>query len=328
MRLRYSTTTARARLAGHPVLGRLWTLLILVLSAGLTLLGYFAAVASLPSTEGAGVVGGALGLAVAVLGFTWVDASTPWREQRRYRRIAVIADPTPRQRQLLALDGHSDYAIGGWNGSLAFRPCWAELPEPLRQRYRLGKAGRPFLSLPLEDIGTLRNFLDAKARITGSSDVELLVNDVLASGALSHRLAAQLRGPDGARVAARLAGLTGVDEWSIAALCQPHGDSPAVALWAADAQRLIAIIRMSVVAEFLTPERAWQLIERVSAPALSVVGSWEEYWANVRLGVAFAADSRQAVSDFDEMHAAYLASGWPSLAVPFPDEAAVLPGAQ
>ncbi|MGO3886163.1 MAG: DUF1266 domain-containing protein [Mycetocola sp.] len=323
-RWRHRTEVTRQRARRRPGWSRLRLVLVVVGVALAGAAGYGIAAllsADLPcdAQQSVCLAGMAAAMLVTVCVVMIRDRSLPLREQRRYRALSVAAEPTPRQLQLLALDAHGDYELGGWNGSLAFRPSWAEMPETVRARFQMGRAGQPFITLPLEDVGTLRNFLDAQARITGPTDVELLINDVVASRSLSHRFAAALRTAEGDRVAARLSGLTGVDEFTIAELSLPAAERPATQLWPADAQRLIAIIRMSVVAEFTTPERAWELIERVATMATAVVDSWDEYWANVRLGVAFASDSRQAVSDFDERHAEFLASAWPALELPFPE---------
>lgn len=256
----------------------------------------------------------AIGLLVGLL----VDRTIPRREQERYRALTGAPDVTERQQQLLALDAQSDFAIGGWNSSLDYGPGWRTMPAELRRRFEHDPKRSPFVTLPMFDVRALRAQLDAEQHIASHGDVELFVADALSDASISARFHRVLHGTDGERMLARVASLTGVSQWDLRALDEPSAGRPAPLLWAADAQRVIAIVRMAYLAEHIDAEEAWRLIERAAAPASGLFTSWADYWADVRTGIAFFSDRLEVVQRFDDSLRGLRSSGWPATRVPFP----------
>ena len=256
----------------------------------------------------------AIGLTIGML----VDRAIPRREQERYRALTGTPDLTERQQQLLALDAQSDFSIGGWNSSLDYGPAWSMLPTELRQRAEHDPKRLPFVTLPLFEVKPMRARLDADQHIASSGDVELFVADALSDASLSARFRRVLHGPDGERMLARMASLTGVSQWDLRALDEPADGKPSRLLWAADAQRVISIVRMAYLAEHVDAAEAWRLIERAAQPATGLFSTWEAYWTDVRIGLAFFSDRLEVVQQFDETLAGLQASTWPAASVPFP----------
>jgi len=84
-------------------------------------------------------VGMAVGLMIASIILAKRDAGAPRRAQLAYIAASGRQALTPRQQQILALDAASDFAVRGWNGSLAFTPTFAELPQELRAKHQDGE---------------------------------------------------------------------------------------------------------------------------------------------------------------------------------------------
>ena len=265
----------------------------------------------------AGLLAFAVLIAAGLLVGGLVDRGAPRREQQRYRRLTGAADVTERQQQLLALDAQSDSAIGGWNSSLDYGPAWSRMPAELRRRHEHG-ARSFFVTMPMFGVRALRAKLDADEHIASGGDVELFVADALAERSLSARFTRILHGPDGERMLARLASLTGTSQWDLRALDEPADGRPARLLRAADTQRVIAVVRMAYLAEHVDADTAWRLIERAAEPASALFTSWDDYWADVRIGLAFWSDRLDAVQSFDEGLAALRSNAWPATRVPFP----------
>lgn len=263
---------------------------------------------------GAFVLLAAAGMVVSGL----VDRTIPRREQERYRRFAGASAITERQQQLLALDAQSDYAIGAWNSSLDYAPAWSMMPADLRAQHEHGAKRAFFVTMPVFEVRAMRAKLDADEHIASGSDVELFVADAFSEAGQSARFHRVLHGPDGERILSRLASLTGIDEWELRALDESVDGRPALLLRAADAQRVIAVVRMAYLAEHIDAATAWRLIERAAEPAAGLFGSWDGYWRNVRIGLAFWSNSLEAVQGFDESLAGLRGSVWPAASAEFP----------
>lgn len=256
----------------------------------------------------------AAGLVVGAL----VDRSVPRREQQRYRALAGSPEITPRQQQLLALDAQSDFSIGGWNSSLDYGPAWRMMPADVRRTHEHGAKRSYFVTMPLVEVRAMRAKLDADEHIASGGDVELFVADALSDSSISARFHRVLHGQDGERMLARLASLTGLSQWDLRALDESAGGRPARLLWAADTQRVIAIVRMAYLAEHIDAPTAWRLIERAAEPGTGLFRSWEEYWVGVRTGLAFWSDRLDVIQQFDESLAGFTRSEWPAAHVDFP----------
>jgi len=277
---------------------------------------------------------------LGVIGGSLRDRSLPVREQRRYRQLTGAAEVSAHQQQLLTLDAQSDFAFGGWNSSLEYAPSWRCLPPATRRTWehratwltgegpsrpgsdRKFDGGRPlFRTLPMAPVATQRADIDARHHIASGQDVPLYVADLLGSGAraggISARFAAAAAGADGDRVIARLASLTGRDEFELRALTEPVGGRPPELLVGADVQWAVSVVRLCYVAEHVEASTAWQLIEGAGARAADRFTSWAQYWASVRTGVAFASDSLEAVQRFDARLAELYASAWPAARTPW-----------
>lgn len=258
-----------------------------------------------------------LAVAGLVVG-TLVDATKPRREQQRYRALTGSAEVTERQQQLLALDAQSDYAIGGWNSSLDYGPAWSRMPADLRSRFEHDPKHPVFLTMPMFEVRAMRAKLDADEHIASGGDLELAVADAFGDAGLSARFHRVLHGQDGERMLARLSSLTGVSQWDLRALDEASGGRPPRLLWAADVQRIIAMVRMAYLAEHVDAETAWRLIERAASVAGGLFDGWDAYWADVRIGLAFWSDRLDAVQQFDETLAGLRSSTWPAARAAFP----------
>jgi hypothetical protein len=278
----------------------------------------------IPNGNGLGVfvlveIGGfAVLVAAGLTAANWVDRRKPRLEQQRYWQTVNTAPVTARQQQLLALDAQADYGFGGWNATLDYGPAWSRLPVAMQQRHLQDPKWQPFLTMPPWDTDRLRAQLDTEWHIASRADLELFVADALSDHSLSVKYRQVLAGEQGARMVARVSSLTGVDEWDLRALAEPNSRQPAPSLWAADTQRVISVIRMGYLADHLDTFTAWELIERASGPGTSLCTGWDDYWANVRVGLAFQTDSLEAVQRFDHVLDGLQASNWPAAHVPFP----------
>lgn len=244
------------------------------------------------------------------------ERSLPRREQQRYWQLTGTPSLTGEQQQLLALDSQSDYAIGAWNSSLAYAPAWSRMPTEVRRAHEQDKRSY-FITMPLFAVAAMRADLDQRQHIASSADVELFAVDGLAEASLGARFHSVLHGKDGERMLARLSSLTGWSQWDLRALDEPSSDGHARLLWAADSQRVISIVRMAYLAEHIDEQSAWRMIERAAEPAWGLFDSWETFWANVRVGLAFYSDSLEALQNFDQSLAELRASDWPAVRAPF-----------
>ena len=274
--------------------------------------------ASFLGALGVFVLVAAAGLIVGAL----VDRSIPRREQQRYRRLVGDQEVTERQQQLLALDAQSDYAIGGWNSSLDYGPAWSMMPADMRKRHEQSAKRSFFVTMPLFEERALRARLDADEHIASGGDVELFVADALSDASLSGRFHRVLHGADGERMLARVASLTGVGQWDLRALDEAVDGRSARLLWAADTQRVIAVLRMAYLAGHIDAATTWRLIERAAEPASALFTGWDDYWADVRIGLAFLTDRLEVVQQMDDSLAGLRGSDWPAAHVPFPTGAA------
>ncbi|SMH48556.1 Protein of unknown function [Rathayibacter oskolensis] len=260
----------------------------------------------------------AVGLAAAAIVFQLWDARAPRREQLAYRAAAATPEPTLRQQQLLALDAVSDFSFGGWNSSLAFQPTWAELPPDLRTRFADGAKGSPWEQLPLPLLSEQRVALDRDFRIASPDDLELLVADALAGGPLSARFAEVSASEEGDRMRSRVAALTGCSEFHLLELSQALDGGPPTLLLAGDAERTIGAIRYAYVAGYLSAERAWQLVAAIGDRVLARYASWDGYWRDAAIAIAFRTDSLGAVQHHHRLRAELAASSWPAASLPYP----------
>lgn len=266
----------------------------------------------------AGIGGFAILVAAGLTVGTLVDRRRPRLEQQRYWTATRALPVTDRQQQLLALDAQSDYAFGGWNSSLDYAPAWSRMPTDAQLRHDREPKWQPFLTMPPLETGQLRAKLDADWRIASTADLELFVADALTEHSLTTRFANALAGDDGEQILARISSLTGVDQWNLRGLSQPTGNRRAVGLWAADTQRVIAVIRMGHLAGHLDTATAWELIERAAAPGASLFHSWDDYWSNVRIGLAFWTNRLDAIQRFDHTLQQLSDSNWPAVHADFP----------
>lgn len=226
-------------------------------------------------------------VAVGLLVHALIDMRVPRHEQQQYWALTGAQPITARQQQLLAFDAQSDFAVGGWNSSLDYAPARSRMPAPLRQAHAQGNKRTVFVTMPLFDVDAMRAKLDTDHHIASGADVELFVADALNDRRFSHRFLQVLHGPDGEKMLARLSSLTGTSHWDLRALEHPENGLPPRLLWAADTQRVIAVIRMAYLADHLDTATAWRLIEHATGPAAGLFDSWDTYWANVRTGLAF-----------------------------------------
>lgn len=274
-----------------------------------------------PGGDGLGVLvlgGFALLVTAGLLGATWTDRRRPRLEQQRYWAAIGVPQVTERQQQLLALDAQSDYGFGGWNASLDYGPAWSRMPEAAQQRHLRDPRWQPFVTMPPLETERLRASLDDQWHIASRGDLELFVADALSEQSLSAKYRAVVASERGERMLSRVASLTGHDPWDLRGLLQGAGDRPAPALWGADSQRVVSVIRMGRLAGYVDEPFAWELIEHAAGPATSLFASWDEYWRNVRIGTAFWTDSLEAVQRFDHVLTGLRNSAWPAARVPFP----------
>lgn len=257
-------------------------------------------------------------VAVGLLVHALIDRRMPRREQQQYWALTDAQPISARQQQLLAFDAQSDFAVGGWNSSLDYAPAWSRLPAALRQTHEQGSKRTVFVTMPLFEGAAMRAQLDTDHHIASRADVELFVADAFNDRSFSQRFLQVLHGPEGEKMLARLSSLTGISQWDLRALEQPEDGLPPRLLWAADTQRVIAVIRMAHLADHLDTETAWQLIEHAAEPAAGLFESWDTYWDNVRTGLAFWTDRLEVVQNFDHTLTAFRASRWPAAATPFP----------
>jgi len=302
--------------------GVLWVLPALAVAA---VVGVF--IIAMPDTrENDRLVGFGFGLFVllVVVGLligALVDRGLPRREQEAYWRLSDVQPVTEGQQQLLAFDAQSDYAIGGWNSTLDYGPAVHRLPPEERAR-RTRRGPRPrFATMPLFETTALRARLDTDHHLASGRDTELFVADALGDASMSARFHAVLHGEQGERMLGRLSSLTGISEWDLRELDEAAAGRPATLLWGADSQRVISIVRMAHLADHIDAPTAWRLIERAAEPAAGLFPSWDAYWANVRVGIAFFTDRLEAVQDFDASSEAFRRSEWPAARAAFPSRA-------
>ncbi|CAL4860310.1 DUF1266 domain-containing protein [Microbacterium sp. MM2322] len=261
-----------------------------------------------------------MGIALSVIAsaMTFVDAGAPRRAQKRYRQLTGIPAVTEHQQQVLALDAVSDFAIRGWNSSLAFTPTFAELPQAIRTKYNDGEKGSPWPAMSISSLRELRSSLDEQFRIVSASDAELLVADTLTLGWNSSRFAEVAESDGAAHMMSRIASLTGVAVFDIQDLAQSTDDRPARNLLAADIERAVGGVRYSYVVGYLTAEKAWELLELLAERAFSTYRSWDEYWRDVVIARAFRTDSLQSVQSQRDALAELRASAWPAASIAWP----------
>lgn len=264
-------------------------------------------------------IGGfALLIAVGLIAATLVDRRKPRREQQQYWDMTGVTPVTGRRQQLLALDAQSDYGYGGWNSTLDYAPAWSRMPAAAQQRHREDPKWRPFYTMPLLETDQLRAQLDTQWHIASKADLQLFIADALSDRSLSAKYAQVAGGEQGDRMLARLSSLTGVNEWDLRALTVSINGEPARALWAADSQRVVSVIRMGYLADLIDTTTAWELIEHAAGPGTSLFISWDEFWGNVRVGLAFLTDSLETIQRFDHTLRELQASNWPAAYLPFP----------
>ncbi|WDG17711.1 DUF1266 domain-containing protein [Microbacterium sp. Clip185] len=259
-----------------------------------------------------------VGLLVASTALSFFDASAPLRAQRRYVGLAARTPLTERQQQILALDAASDFAIRGWNSSLAFTPTFAELPQQVRAKHQDGQRGAPWFALPLPPIAQLRASLDEQYKIVSGSDAELLVADTLSQGLLSSRFAEIANSDDAERMMSRVASLTGLPVFDVYDLARGSDEQPPRLLLAADIERAIGGVRYAYVADYLDAADAWRLLEQLAAKAFAVYRSPDEYWREVVIATAFRSDSLEAVQRQRAAIAELGSSAWPAASVTWP----------
>jgi hypothetical protein len=263
-------------------------------------------------------LGTMIGLLVASTALSFFDASAPLRAQQRYLTLAARPPLTERQQQILALDSASDFAIRGWNSSLAFTPTFAELPQQVRSKHLDGQRGAPWLALPLPPIAQLRASLDEQYKIVSGSDAELLVADTLSQGLLSTRFEEIANSEDAERMMSRVASLTGLPVFDIYDLARGSEQRPPHLLLAADIERAIGGVRYAYVADYLDAADAWRLLEQLAAKAFAVYRSAEAYWREVVIATAFRSDSLEAVQRQRAAIAELGNSAWPAASVAWP----------
>jgi len=257
-------------------------------------------------------------IAIGLTAATLVDRRKPRLEQQRYWNITSITPVTGRRQQLLALDSQSDYGYGGWNSTLDYAPAWSRMPTTAQQRHQENPKWQPFYTMPLLETDQLRAQLDTQWHIASKADLQLFIADALSDRSLSAKYAQVAHGEQGDRMLARLSSLTGVNEWDLRALTVPIDGEPARALWAADSQRAVSVIRMGHLADMIDTSTAWELIEHAAGPGTSLFTGWDEFWGNVRVGIAFLTDSLEAIQRFDHTLQQLQASTWPAAHLPFP----------
>lgn len=263
-------------------------------------------------------VGTAFGLLVASIILARRDAGAPRRAQLAYIAASGRQALTMRQQQILALDVASDVAARGWNGSLAFTPTYAELPQELREKHRDGEDGSPWFALPIAPLKQLRGALDEQFKIVTKADAELLVADTLARGLNSQRFAEVVHSDGGEHMMTRVAGLTELPVFDIQDLARGTEENPARLLLAADIERGIGGIRYAYVAGYLTADETWALLEPLAEKAFATYRSADEYWREVIIATAFRTDSLQAVQSQRDALADLRRSSWPAASVPWP----------
>lgn len=263
-------------------------------------------------------LGTMIGLLVASTALSFFDASAPLRAQRRHLALAARPPLTERQQQILALDSASDFAIRGWNSSLAFTPTFAELPQQVRSKYQDGQRGAPWLALPLPPIAQLRASLDEQYKIVSGSDAELLVADTLSQGLLSARFAEIANSDDAERMMSRVAALTGLPVFDIHDLARGSEQHPPRLLLAADIERAIGAVRYAYVADYLDAADAWRLLEQLAARAFAVYRNPDDYWREVVIATAFRSDSLEAVQRQRAAIAELGSSAWTAASVAWP----------
>ncbi len=265
----------------------------------------------------------AVGL-VAVLVASLPLMRRPLRDQRRWLGLTALEPLTEEQQSLLALDAASDHDGRCWNASLAHEPTWALLPRDLRERHRDGESGQAFVSLPMAPLRLLRERLDQRWRIVSAEDLHLAVADGFAERSTSVRLLRALQDP---HATARLAALTGIDEFALRALAEPSGGRPPALAWGADVQRTVLLVRLAHVAGVVGADEAWALIRQAGQVAAAVHDDWPSYDAAVRIGAALDADSLEQVERVRGAAEAVRRGDWPAARAAFPSRAsgAVLP---
>ncbi|MFI8631429.1 DUF1266 domain-containing protein [Microbacterium sp. NPDC077663] len=265
------------------------------------------------------VVGLCIGLLIASIVLAVRDAGAPRRAQLAYIAASARRPLTERQQQILALDVASDFAVRGWNASLAFTPTFAELPQDLRATHRDGENGTPWFALPMTPLKQLRGALDEQFKIVTKADAELLVADTLAMGLNSQRFVEVAHSDNAEHMMSRVAALTDLPVFDIQDLLRGTDERPARLLLAADIERGIGGIRYAYVAGYLTADETWALLEPLAEKAFSTYRSWDEYWRDVSIATAFRTDSLQAVQSQRDALAELRTSRWPAASVAWPN---------
>jgi hypothetical protein len=267
-------------------------------------------------------IGTCVGLLIASLVLAAVDARAPRRAQLAYIAASGRRPITARQQQILALDVASDFAMRGWNASLAFQPTYAELPRELREKHRDGEERSPWFALPIPPVKQLRGALDEQFKIVSAADAQLLVADTLVRGLNSQRFAEVAQSPGAEHMMSRVAALTGVPVFDIQDLARDSEERPARLLLAADLERGIGGIRYAYVAGYLTADEAWDLLEPLAEKAFATYRSGDEYWREIMIATAFRTDSLEAVQRQRDALAELRTSRWPAASAEWPADGA------
>lgn len=265
-----------------------------------------------------GVAGFVIGILAASTLFSRWDAGAMRRAQRAYLAATGAAEISPAQQQILALDASSDYAIGGWNSSLAFAFAWVELPATIRAKWADGQKGTPWPVLPQTPLAQLRTGLDREYKIASANDVEMMVVDLLARGPLSAQFEEVAASPQAEAMASRVSAIAGVTVFDVRELAAPSGDREPELLLAGDVERVLGAVRYSYLAGYLPAERAWELLARVAEKAFTRYRSYDDYWNAVAVATAFRTDSLEHVEKLRANLAGLRENGWPAASVAYP----------
>ncbi|WP_077489009.1 DUF1266 domain-containing protein [Sinomonas mesophila] len=240
-------------------------------------------------------------------------AGQPLREQRRYIDITGHRALSGRQQQLLALSAQDDFARGLWNSSLEYRPAAVAVSG-----WKPGDEAPKGLTLlrPIEPEALRMGLLDHETGRLTAFDERL--GSQLADESVSWQLLGTLEGPGRAEAAARLARILSTSPDHVVDVASSEPGRPPKLAWALDVQRAVDLARVYYMAGVLTEEEAWDRIEDVARIATGLFSSWDEYWDNLRIGVAFASNDLATVREFDALREKFKTSSWPAASVPFP----------
>jgi hypothetical protein len=244
-----------------------------------------------------------------------------WRRPKREQALYYKASgqdwlPEPK-RQALRLDLVSAYQHGFWCETLEYYPL----------EWRVGNQRHKFSYLALQPAAVYRKQLDDDWSIISASEFEEMATRILERGWHSYDFTVNFLYNDPERkLMTRLVQLTGLSEEYIQGVFEDRPDGrPPKLIWAFDWWRLIIMTRHAFMAQYISEERAWEIILQAAAYVYEVFDSYEDFYNNYRLGNAYWSNSYETTRDRREAFEYYAATcGWPIRQLAWPEARGVV----